>query len=54
MIQITKDEADYIRSKTDNVNIVTTARTKSKRQKKRYADESRETIRLLRKFHRKK
>ena len=51
MIMITKAEADYIREHAKNVRIVTTGRNKNKRQKKRYADESRETYRLLQRFH---
>ena len=54
MIFITKDEAEYIREHAKNVRIVTTSKQKNKRQKKRYADESRETFRLLDKYHAKR
>ena len=52
MIFITKDEAEYIRSHSQNVRIVITGAKKNKRQKKRYADETPETFRLLRRYHR--
>lgn len=51
MILITKAEAEYIRENAKNVRITTTGGGKNKRQKKRYADESRETFRLLQRFH---
>ena len=50
MIFITKDEAEYIRNHSHNVRIITTGAHKNKRQKKRYADETPETFRLLRKY----
>ncbi|MEY8365752.1 hypothetical protein AALA22_08970 [Anaerovoracaceae bacterium 41-7] len=53
MIMITKDEAAYLRDHAKNVHVTVTGRGKNKRQKKRYADESIETFKLLRKFHNK-
>ena len=50
MIFITKDEAEYIRTHSNRVRIVTTGAQKNKRQKKRYADETPETFRLLHKY----
>ena len=52
MIFITKDEAEYIRKHSKNVRIILTGAKKNKRQKKRYADETSETFRLLRRYHR--
>lgn len=52
MIFITKDEAEYIRKHSKNVRIILTGAKKNKRQKKRYADETPETFRLLRRYHR--
>lgn len=54
MIQITKDEADFIRAHSNRVHIVTTAKGKNSRQKKRYADEVFETFKLLKRFHKQK
>ncbi|MGF6375086.1 hypothetical protein M2140_000120 [Clostridiales Family XIII bacterium PM5-7] len=54
MILITKDEAEFIRKNSKNCRIVTTGKSKNKRQKKRYVDEISETYKLLRKFHKKK
>lgn len=51
MIYITKAEADFIRSRSKKVKIVTTGKNKNSRQKKRYADETSDAFRLLRKFH---
>lgn len=53
MIKVTKEEAAYLRDHAKNVHITVTGKGKNKRQKKRYADESPETFRLLRRFHRK-
>jgi len=50
MILITKEEADYIRAHSKKVRITTTARKKRPRQKKRYADEVGDTLRLLKKY----
>ena len=54
MIQISKAEADYIREHSDNVRIITTSKGKNARQKKRYADETYTTFKLLRRFRSKK
>lgn len=51
MIKVTKGEAEYIRAHSKNVHITTTGKSKNKRQKKRYADDGRETIYLLNKYH---
>lgn len=53
MINITKEEAEYIRQNSD-VKVTVTGKGKNKRQKKRYVEESPFIFRLLRKFHRNK
>ena len=53
MVQVTKAEAEYILAHSKNIHITTTSKGKASRQKKRYADELRETFRLLKEFHRK-
>lgn len=54
MIAISKVEAEYIRAHSDKVRIVTTSKGKNARQKKRYADETYDTFRLLKRFRGKK
>lgn len=51
MIKVTKEEANYIRENSDNVRIVITGKNKKGHRKKRYADETYETFKLLKKFH---
>lgn len=50
MFKVTKEEAEYIRKHAKHARITTTGKTKNKRQKKRYVDESRETIYLLNRY----
>jgi hypothetical protein len=47
MLEITKREADYIRTHLDEVVIATTARSKRARQKKRYVEETSKVKRIL-------
>lgn len=47
MIQISKQEAEYIRQHAKESRISTTGRNKKSRNKKRYVDESPETFKLL-------
>lgn len=53
MINITKEEAEYIRNNSD-VKVTVTGRGKNKRQKKRYVEETSFVFRLLQKYHRNK
>lgn len=53
MIEVTKDEAQYIRENAKNARVTVVGKGKNKRQKKRFADESRETFRLLKAYHKK-
>lgn len=47
MFKITKEEAEFIRKHSTSPRITTTGKKKNGRQKKRYVDESVETVRLL-------
>lgn len=53
MIEVTKDEAQYIRENAKNARVTVVGKGKNKRQKRRFADESRETFRLLKAYHKK-
>ena len=47
MIQITKNEADFLRSVDPNIFIAVTGRHKAARHKRRYIAEDIETLRML-------
>lgn len=51
MIRVTKEEANYIRERAKNVRITITGKHKSGARKKRYADETYETFKLLRQYN---
>lgn len=51
MIRVTKEEANYIKENSKSVRIITTGKNKNAARKKRFADETYETFRLLKKFH---
>lgn len=53
MFKVTKEEAEYIRKHAKHARITTTGKKKNKRQKKRYVDESRETLYLLNRYRKK-
>lgn len=50
IVQINKEEAEYIRKHAKDVRISITGRNKKSRNKKRYADENPETFKLLSQF----
>lgn len=53
MVQITKDEADIIRLELgDSIAIATTCRQKAGKRKKRYMEETRSSMRLLKQIRR--
>ena len=53
LVEITKEEAEIIRLELgDDVTIATTCRQKAGRRKKRYVEESRTNMRLLRQIRR--
>lgn len=53
MIEISREEADYLRNELKNINIIKTCRSKSNtRRGKRYVEESRKVKRKLDDFYR--
>lgn len=53
MIQVTQAEAEYIRKRIPGVKVIVTSRGKNARQKKRWAEESGDVFRVLRRLRNK-
>lgn len=52
MIEISKEEADYLRTRFRDINIVRTCRAKGNaRRGKRYVEETRQVKKMLRNFY---
>lgn len=53
MIQVTQAEAEYIRKRIPDVKVIVTGRGKNARQKKRWAEETGDVFRVLRRLRNK-